>query len=188
MKESILATQHSLEKLIQGLPESAIKPRASIAIQIDKLARQLARVDQMLENVTTSQNSTRDVIVHLQETLQTTVAPLSAIKDNLEHLHQKIDSLENTINERLPSGTHILNAGYINDRTGLANAGEPDDADHTSWATPEFSPDDDAATVTTAAQLATISPPSPYGTPYFSNRGSRGAPTPTSRYPIPSPL
>ena len=49
-KESILATQHSLEKLIQGLPESAIKPRASIAIQIDKLAGQLARVDQTLEN------------------------------------------------------------------------------------------------------------------------------------------
>jgi hypothetical protein len=51
-----------------------------------------------------------------------------------------------------------------------------------------FIPDDDAATITTAAHLATISPPTPYGTPYFSNRGSRGAPTPTSRYPAPSPL
>jgi hypothetical protein len=51
MRESILATQHALEKLIQGLPESAIKPRASsITIQIDKLAGQLARVDQTLEN------------------------------------------------------------------------------------------------------------------------------------------
>jgi hypothetical protein len=118
------------------------------------------------------------------------VAPLSALKDNLKHLHQKIDSLENTLDEHLPSSTHILNAGQINDRTtGLANAGAPDDADHTSWATPDFSPDDNAATFTTAARLAsTISPPSPYGTPYFSNRGSRGAPTPTSRYPIPSPL
>ena len=29
MKESILATRHALERLIQGLPESAIKPRAS---------------------------------------------------------------------------------------------------------------------------------------------------------------
>jgi hypothetical protein len=65
-----------------------------------------------------------------------TVAPLSALKDNLEHLHQKIDSLENTLDERLPSGTHILNNdGHINDRTGLANAGDTDDADHTSWAT-----------------------------------------------------
>jgi hypothetical protein len=143
-----------------------------------------------LENITTSQDSTRDVIIHLHETLQTTVAPLSAINDNLVHLHQKIDSLvENTLDERLPSGTHILNAGHINDRTGLANAGEPDDADHTSWAAPDFPPDDDAATVTTpAARVATISPPSPYGTPYISNRGSRGAPTPTSRYPLPSPL
>jgi hypothetical protein len=42
--------------------------------------------------------------------------------------------------------------------------------------------------ITTAAGLATISPPSPYGTPYFSNRGSRGAPTPTSLYPAPSLL
>jgi hypothetical protein len=88
------------------------------------------------------------------------VAPLSALKDNLEHLHQKIDSLENTLDERLPSGTHILNAGQINDRTSLANAGAPDDADHTSWATPDFSPYDDAATFTTAARLAsTISLP-----------------------------
>jgi hypothetical protein len=98
MRESILATQHALEKLIQGLPESAIKPRASsITIQIDKLAGQLARVDQTLENVTASHDTTRDVIVHLQQTLQMTAAPLLAIKDNLEHLHQKIDSLENTI-------------------------------------------------------------------------------------------
>ena len=57
-KESILATQHALEKFIQGLPEPAIKPRASITIQIDKLAGQLARIDQTLENVTTSQDTT----------------------------------------------------------------------------------------------------------------------------------
>jgi hypothetical protein len=37
MKESILATRHALERLIQGLPESAIKPRASITIQLDQL-------------------------------------------------------------------------------------------------------------------------------------------------------
>jgi hypothetical protein len=43
MKESILATQHALEKVILGLPESAIKPRASIMIQIDKLAGQPTR-------------------------------------------------------------------------------------------------------------------------------------------------
>jgi hypothetical protein len=120
-------------------------------------------------------------MVVLQQTIQTTIAPLSALKDSLEHLHQKMDSLENTIDERLPSGTHVLNTGHINDRTGLANAGAPDDADQASWATPDFSPDDDAATVTTAACLATISPPSPYGTPYFLNRGSRGAPTPSGR-------
>jgi prefoldin subunit 5 len=42
-------------------------------------------------------------MVHLHETIQTTVAPLSALKDNLEHLHQKIDSLENTIDERASS-------------------------------------------------------------------------------------
>jgi hypothetical protein len=59
------------------------------------------------------QHTSRDVIVHLHETLQTIVAPLSDIKDNLEHLHQKIDSLENTIDERLPSGTHILGAGTV---------------------------------------------------------------------------
>jgi hypothetical protein len=186
-KESTLATWHALEKLIQGLPESAIIPRASITIQLDQLAAQLARVDQTLEHDTTSQNTTQDVMVHIHETLQMTVAPLLALKDNLEHLHQKIDSLENTIDERLPSGTHILNAGHINDRTGLANAGDTDDADHTSWATPDgcqtIYPDDDAATITTAARLAgTISPPTPYGTPYFSNHGSREAP---SRYPAP---
>jgi hypothetical protein len=80
----------------------------------------------------------------------------------LEHLHQKIDSLENTIDERLSSGTHILNAGHINDRTSLANAGDTDDANHTSWATSDgyqtIYPDDDAAMITTAAHLATISP------------------------------
>jgi ABC-type transporter Mla subunit MlaD len=86
-------------------------------LQIDKLAAQLARVDQTLENATTLQSTTRDVIVHLQETLQTTVAPLTAIKDNLEHLHQKLDSLENTLDERLPSGTDFLGHGHINDRT-----------------------------------------------------------------------
>jgi hypothetical protein len=35
MKESILSTQHALERIFQGLPESAIKPRASITIQLD---------------------------------------------------------------------------------------------------------------------------------------------------------
>ena len=125
MKESILVTWHGLKKLIQVLPESAIKPRASITFHIDKLSAQLTRVDQTLENVTTSQNTTSDVIVHLHETLETTVVPLSDIKDNLEHLHQKIDSLENTIDKRLPSGTHILGAGHINDRTGLAITSDP---------------------------------------------------------------
>ena len=143
MKESILATRHALERLIQGLPESAIKPRASITIQLDQLAAQLARVDQTLEHDTTSQNTTQDVMVHIHETLQMTVAPLLALKDNLEHLHQKIDSLENTIDERLPSGTHITMderlpsgthilgaAGHTNDRTGMANAGNTDDASY----------------------------------------------------------
>jgi hypothetical protein len=189
MKESILATRYALEKLIQGLPESANKPRASIALQIDKLAAQLARIDQTLENATTSQSTTRAVIVHLQETLQMTVAPLTDIKDNLEHLHQKLDSLENTIDERLPSVTNFLGHGHINDRTGLVNADGSDDADTTSWATPDgcqtIYQDDDAATLATAACMFT--PPTPYGTPYFLNRGSRRAPTPTSRYPAPSP-
>jgi prefoldin subunit 5 len=63
MKESILATRHALERLIQGLPESAIKPRASITIQLDQLAAQLARVDQTLEHVTTSQNTTSECTV-----------------------------------------------------------------------------------------------------------------------------
>jgi hypothetical protein len=116
---------------------------------------------QLTTSITTLQDTTHNVIVHLHETIQTTVVPLLALMDNLEHLHQKIDSLENhTIDERLPSGTpHILNAGHINDRTGLANAGNTDDADHTSWATPDgcqtIYPDDDAATITTAARLAT---------------------------------
>ena len=51
MRESILLSQHSLEKLFQGLPESAIKPRACITIELEQLAAQLARVDQTLENV-----------------------------------------------------------------------------------------------------------------------------------------
>ena len=54
MKESILLTQHALERLFQGLPESAIKPRASITIQLDQLAARLARVDQTLAQLTTS--------------------------------------------------------------------------------------------------------------------------------------
>jgi hypothetical protein len=78
MKESILATRHALERLIQGLPESAIKPRASITIQLDQLAARLACVDQTLEHLTTSQDTTQNVMVHLHETIQTTVAPLSA--------------------------------------------------------------------------------------------------------------
>jgi hypothetical protein len=53
-KESILSTQHALERLFQGLPESAIKPRASITIQLDQLAARLARVDQTLAQLTTS--------------------------------------------------------------------------------------------------------------------------------------
>jgi hypothetical protein len=125
IKESILSSQHALERLFQGLPDSAINSRASITIQLDQLATQLARVDQTLEQLTTSQDTTQHVMVDL-------VAPFSAVKDNLERLHQKIDSLENTIDERLPSGAHILNAGRINDRTGLANACDTDDADHTS--------------------------------------------------------
>ena len=40
MKESILSTQHALERLFQGLPESAIKPRASITIELEQLAAQ----------------------------------------------------------------------------------------------------------------------------------------------------
>jgi hypothetical protein len=90
MKESILATRHALEKLIQGLTESVIKPRASITFQIDKLAaQQLARVDQqMLENVTTSQNTTRDVIVHFHETLQTTVETLQTTVASLSDISQ----------------------------------------------------------------------------------------------------
>jgi ABC-type transporter Mla subunit MlaD len=132
----------ALERLFQGLPDSAIKPRASITIELAQLAAQLARVDQTLEqltaSITTSQDTTHSVMVVLQQTIQTTIAPLSALKDNLEHLHQKMDSLENTIDERLPSGTHVLNAGHINDRTGLANAGAPDDTDQASWATPDF--------------------------------------------------
>ena len=90
----------------------------------------------------------------------------------MEHLHQKIASRENTIDERLPSGTHILGAGHsgthilsaghsgthilgaghINDRTGLANAGHTDDTDHTIWATPDgcqtIYPADDVASIT----------------------------------------
>jgi hypothetical protein len=120
MKESILSSQHALEKLFQGLPESAIKPRASIMIKLEQLAAQLIYVDQTLvqltTSITTSHDITHDVMVHIQETIQTTVAPLSTLKENLEHLHQKLDSLENTLDERLPSGTHILNAGHINDR------------------------------------------------------------------------
>jgi hypothetical protein len=69
MKESILEMHYALEKLIQSLPESAAKPRAYITLQLDKLAAQLAGVDQTLANVITSTSTTTDVVVHLQETL-----------------------------------------------------------------------------------------------------------------------
>ena len=55
MKESILSSQHALERLFQGLPDSAINSRASINIQLDQLATRLARVDQTLEQLATSQ-------------------------------------------------------------------------------------------------------------------------------------
>jgi hypothetical protein len=55
MKESILSSQHALERLFQGLPDSAINSRASINIQLDPLATRFARVDQTLEQLATSQ-------------------------------------------------------------------------------------------------------------------------------------
>jgi hypothetical protein len=61
MKESILATWHGLEKLLQVLPELAIKPQVSITFHIDKLAAQLARVDQTLENFTLRCNTLHEM-------------------------------------------------------------------------------------------------------------------------------
>ena len=54
MKESILTTQHALERLLKSLPESAIKPRASVMKQLDSLAERFASVDKTFERLSTS--------------------------------------------------------------------------------------------------------------------------------------
>jgi predicted amino acid-binding ACT domain protein len=106
MKESILETRYALGKLIQSLLESAAKPQASITLQLDKLAAQLAGVNQTLSTSTI----TTDMLVHLQETLQTAVALIADIKDNLEHLQLKIDGLKNTIDK---CSTFVDHLGHL---------------------------------------------------------------------------
>ena len=86
MKESILTTQHSLERLFQGLPESAIKPRASITIKLEQLAAQLARVDQTLENVMSPPPV-------LAEVMSSTHAPAATMRESILSSQHALEKL-----------------------------------------------------------------------------------------------
>jgi hypothetical protein len=83
MRESILLSQHSLEKLFQGLPESAIKPRACITIELEQLAAQLARVDQTLENVMSPPPV-------LAEVMSSTHAPAATMRESKGYVLERV--------------------------------------------------------------------------------------------------
>jgi hypothetical protein len=137
------------------------------------------------------------VVVHLQDTIQTLiVAPITDIKDNLDRLadnlhdlHSKVDSIENTLDMRfttLDTHNQLRSAQDYSVSVDVKSADKADDAsDSNAWSTPiELINKNNTAT----SSKPVVIPASPYGSPYFSNRGARAAPTSTSRYPVPSAL